>query len=339
MNQRVATLLALVTAIAALTLSLTVAITTSDDGEGNKRTEISFRVNEAAGDGAPTKTVEVPEAVVEQAQPTLEKRLRDETPALAEQVAPGQLTAAQEEAARIRATEPPLPTAGASPDFAGCVTRYVRNQSSRRGVRPQLQVLHYTVSPNRIGWADVNAIVALFDRASFAASSHFVIDGEGNCAYIVPLEAKAWTQAAANPISVSYEIINSGREAALMGGMGYAKLRAVMQQVAERTGIPLRAGRVSGCVATQTGIVQHKDFGICGGGHVDITPYSSAAVIKTVSARQAVPKAVKWKRSHAIAHAKLRTCGARRGHASGSYFCRHYRERNRKLHALLVREA
>jgi N-acetyl-anhydromuramyl-L-alanine amidase AmpD len=110
-----------------------------------------------------------------------------------------------------------LPTAGASAGFQGCATRFVRNQSGRGGIRPQWQVWHYTVSHNVPGWADVNSVVALFDRASSQASSNFVIDAEGHCAYIVPIEAKAWTQAAGNPFSISYEIVDYGNEPAYMG--------------------------------------------------------------------------------------------------------------------------
>jgi N-acetyl-anhydromuramyl-L-alanine amidase AmpD len=64
-------------------------------------------------------------------------------------------------------------------------------------------VLHYTVSPNRVGWSDVNAVVAEFANPAFQASSNYVIDGEGHCAYIVRESDKAWTQAAANPFAIS----------------------------------------------------------------------------------------------------------------------------------------
>jgi hypothetical protein len=299
---RGASLIAIFTAIAAFTISI--SIDTTDDGHGHRN--VTFKVNQARDDGRPTLQVGVPAAVVAVAAPTLEDSLKDETPPEAEQVVPGQLTAAQEAAARIRATQPPLPTAGASAGFQGCVTRFVGNQSSRRGVRPQLQVLHYTVSPNVIGWADVNAVVGLFSRFSSQASSNFVIDGEGHCAYIVPIEAKAWTQAAGNPFSVSYEIINSGRESEYLATAGYARLRDVMNQVALRTGIPMRRGAVVGCVPTRTGIVQHKDFGICGGGHVDISPFNADQVIKILST---VPCGTSCQKAHRTSDLRKRNRG------------------------------
>lgn len=288
-----ATIVALLLGVAGFTVSLVVS--TNDDGTGNKTTSVTVKVNEARGDGQPTKTLTVPApAVADATSGNPDVRMKDETPPLAEQVAPGELTAAQQEAARIKATQPPLPTAGASAGFVGCRTQFVQNQSSRHGVRPQLQVLHYTVSKNLLGWADVNAIVALFDRTSSQASSTFVIDAEGNCAYIVPVEEKAWTQAAANPYSVSYEVIDYGNESVYLQPAGYAKLRSVMEQVSARTGIPMRQAVINGCVPVKSGITDHASFGYCGGGHHDIGPFNKAVVYRTLTASQPVPKKVKW---------------------------------------------
>lgn len=288
-----ATIVALVLGVAGFAVS--VSVDSSDNGQGQTSKKYTVKVNEGAGDGAPTKTLTVPATVVEKtATAVQDKQLRDETPPLAEQVAPGELTAAQEAAARIKATQPPLPTAGASAGFIGCRTQFVQNQSSRHGVRPQLQVLHYTVSHNILGWADVNAIVAFFDRSSTQASSNFVIDAEGNCAYIVPIEEKAWTQAAANPYSVSYEVINYGNELQFMTSAGYAKLRSVMEQVSVRTGIPMRAAIVNGCVPVRSGITDHQSFGYCGGGHHDIGPFPLAKILRILTVAQPVPQKVKW---------------------------------------------
>lgn len=211
---------------------------------------------------------------------------KDETPAGAPLE---ELKQAQDQRDKIRATQPALPTAGASAGFPGCVTRFVGNQSSRNGVRPQQIWNHYTVSPNRPGWGDVWGIVAYFDRRSVGASSHFVIDAEGHCAYIVPIEAKSWTQAAANPIAISIEIINSGSEPRLMGPAGYAKLAQVHREIGRRTGIPMRRGIVRGCSSARSGIVQHLDGGTCAGGHHDITPYSIAEVVKLAASSSSGP--------------------------------------------------
>jgi hypothetical protein len=59
---------------------------------------------------------------------------------------------------------------GASDSIPGCVTRFVVNQSFR-SVTPRLFVLHTTVSPNRPGWGDVNAVVGLFNRPAFSAAT------------------------------------------------------------------------------------------------------------------------------------------------------------------------
>lgn len=204
---------------------------------------------------------------------------RDETPAGA---SVDELAAGERQQRRIRRTQPPLPTAGAAASVPGCVTRFVANQSSRNGIRPQLFVLHYTVSYNRPGWSDVNAIVAMFDRPSVSASSHFVIDAEGNCAYIVPLERKAWTQAGGNSIGVSVEVVAYGNETRYLDPAGYAKLGQVVRTVHARTGIPLRIGAVAGCGVGRAGIVDHFQGGTCWGGHHDIRPFPFSAEVSRI---------------------------------------------------------
>jgi hypothetical protein len=277
MRRYLALLVAALAVAAAVVLPLAI-----DDGEDGPST-VTVTVNDRPGDRVPEAEVTVPEPVLEQATRVTESDLRHPSP-VAQAVAPEQIQEAAEQQQRIRETQDPLPVAGASQGVRGCVTRFVRNQSSRAGVRPQQHWLHYTVSQNRPGWSDVNAIVAFFDQSSSQASSHFVIDREGNCAYTVPIERNSWTQAAANRIAVSYEIINSGSEGSFMDSAGYAKLRAVMRIVSQRTGIPMRRGRVEGCRAAVPGIVHHKDGGVCAGGHVDITPYSIDQVVKIVTA-------------------------------------------------------
>lgn len=298
-------------ALAAVAIAAIVGVVALTSGPSAPQV-ITVPVNQPGNGQAPAAapdSITVPKQAVQDTAPALEDQLRNETPPEAQKSAPSQLDDLQNTVDDVRANSPPLPTAGATAGFDGCVTRFVRNQSSRNGVRPIWQVLHYTVSPNRPGWDDVNAVVALFDRASYQASSNFVIDGEGHCAYIVPIEAKAWTQAAGNPLSISYEVINSGSEPAYMQSAGYAKLKSVMRQVSARTGIPMRKGSV---YPAKPGIVQHKDGGIAWGGHVDITPFSLDQVIKIVTAGQAVDK--KHDPLH-LAHyrnAKYLTAGERR---------------------------
>jgi hypothetical protein len=178
----------------------------------------------------------------------------------------------------------PVVTPAAAPEQAGCRSRFVQNYSSRRGVRPRLFVVHYTVSSNRPGLGDVEAIDGLFNTPSFAASSNYVLDDEAHCDYIVRESDKAWTQATFNPVSISVEIIATGREGRLTSAAGYAKLGRVISDATKRWGIPLQTGAVSGCTVTRPGIVTHQMLGSCGGGHVDISPYSLAPVIAAAKA-------------------------------------------------------
>ena len=206
---------------------------------------------------------------------------RNETPPGAP---PAVLEAARVQQDALAASDQlPIVTPDAAPSQPGCRTSLVANYSSRRGVRPRLFVPHYTASPNRPGWSDVDAIVSIFNQLSFAASSNYVIDNEGNCAYIVRESDKAWTQAAANPVSISVEVVNTGREGTYVGA-GLAKLGRVVSDATARWSIPLQRGKVAGCTVVAPGIVDHHALGACGGGHVDITPYGVDQVIQAAIA-------------------------------------------------------
>lgn len=176
----------------------------------------------------------------------------------------------------------PLGLPDAAPVQRGCRSRFVRNYSSRHGVAPRLWVPHYTVSSNRPGWSDVNAIVALFDRSAFAASSTYVMDRDGNCAYIVREGDKPWTQAFFNPLSISVEIINTGHEPPLFTPSGLRKFARVASDSARRWHIPIRRGKTSGCRLVRSGFADHNDLGACGGGHFDVTPYRVETLIAAV---------------------------------------------------------
>lgn len=229
---------------------------------------------------------------------------RDETP---EKVPAAQIEAGREQQDDLAATDQlPLVTPNAAPEQAGCTTRLVRNYSSRRGVRPRELVAHYTVSRNRPGWSDVWAIVGLFDQASFAASSNYVIDAEGNCAYIVRESDKAWTQAAFNPLAISIEFVAMGNEGGL-SKQQVAKGARVFADAARRWNIPIRRGTVTGCTASAPGIVDHATLGACGGGHHDIKPFSlqplidatrSAAGGTVTAADKVTCRKLNWWRAH-----------------------------------------
>lgn len=204
---------------------------------------------------------------------------RDETPP----GLPEPLADSQREAVEDSAGTDNLPAVAplASPEQAGCSTRLVSNFSSRGGVAPRQVWIHYTVSRNIAGTSDVNAIVNLFDRPSFQASSHYVYDFEGNCALIVRESDKAWTQAAGNPWAISFEVIAMGNETHFVQGDARAKLGRIIKQIGKRWSIPLVRGAVnSNCSPGRAGIVQHADGGACAGGHHDIQPFPLHPIIR-----------------------------------------------------------
>lgn len=291
------------------------------------------------------KTIRVPKVAVDQAARALSGKVPATVPlppedadhtGLVDETQPGTPKTALEDNAKAleqnKRTTEALPTAGASGGAPGCVTSFVRNQSSRRGVRPTVQVAHYTVSPNRPGWSDVNGIVAFFNRASSQASSHFVIDAEGHCAYIVPIEAKSWTQAGGNPWAVSYEIIATGREAVYLPPAGLRKLRSVMAWVKGRTGIPLARGRISGCSPSKAGIVQHADGGSCWGGHHDIGPFPFSSVLRAVTAGAGCSRACDLRRRNTATHKELKRRSCAPADMTRSDRCTLLHRRHRAIH-------
>lgn len=164
-------------------------------------------------------------------------------------------------------TEGPL----AAQETPGCRTAFVRNQSSRNGVTPRVIVWHQTVSREN-GTSSQNALTAYANSASSGVSWHYLIGRtQGRCTYSVPLTMKAWTQGNANPFSVGIEVEAYGDEGAYVVGDGKKKLLAVTRYIGKRYGIPMRRGAVSNCRVVRSGIVEHDDLGVCGGGHVDVT--------------------------------------------------------------------
>lgn len=233
--------------------------------------------------GTAVQTLTVPQSAVDQVKKSDvgdHTDMRNESPPAAPTSA---LEAARAQDEQLAATDQlPIVTPLAAPEQRGCVTRLVQNYSSRQGVRPRIFVLHYTVSPNRTGWSDVNAVVSEFDYVPFQASSNYVIDGEGHCAYIVRESDKAWTQAAMNPVAISVEVIDMGTERTYLAKPGLEKLAMVISDALKRWQIPLQLGAVSGGVVERAGVVDHNMLGLAGGGHHDITPFSVVAVIKAV---------------------------------------------------------
>lgn len=142
-------------------------------------------------------------------------------------------------------------------------------QSSRGGVKPRLIVLHITVSHNRPGTGDVKAIADYFGRLSTQASSHLIIDAEGNSCRCVPDSMKAWTQAAYNPQSLAIEQIEYADKPRARwlseNAKGLDETARFVAAWSVQHGIPLR-------LSTSTGVCQHRDLGAAGGGHSDCGP-------------------------------------------------------------------
>src|SRR5439155_773852 len=95
-----------------------------------------------------TQTLTVPAPVLDRAGASLDdKSMKNETPADAPK---STIENAREQQDALAASDQlPIVSPDAAPTQRGCTSNFVVNYSSRRGVRPRLFVLHYTVSPNR----------------------------------------------------------------------------------------------------------------------------------------------------------------------------------------------
>lgn len=179
----------------------------------------------------------------------------------------------------------PIVQPDAAPSQRGCSSRFVRNYSTRRGVKPRLWVAHYTVSGNLPGIADLLGLTALANRGSSKVSWTYNIDRDGNCFYTVRESDKPWTQATFNSVSIGTEFVNTGREFPFLKPAGFAKAGIVISDSTKRWGIPLRLGVVNTrtCTVTRAGIVDHHMLGPCGGGHFDIQPPFSVQSLITAA--------------------------------------------------------
>lgn len=149
-------------------------------------------------------------------------------------------------------------------------TKLSPNRSSRGGVKPRLIVLHITVSHNRPGLADIDAILDYFSRPSTRASSHIVNDAEGHDARCVRDQDKAWTQAAYNPLSLAIEQIEYSatrtRSEWLEGNAKQLENTALwIAYWSVKYGIPIER-------STSHGVCEHRELGAAGGGHSDCGP-------------------------------------------------------------------
>lgn len=259
---------AIIAVVVALAAAVGVTVTVTDDNGDGRPEVVTVKIDNADGDRAQDDTLTVPERAIEAVEKT----------------DAGDHAGEREETAEVKAPDgPPVPeeTTLASPEQPGCETRLVRNFSSRNGQSPRLWVLHYTVSANRPGRSDVDGITAFFNNSASQASSHYVIDNEGNCNLIVPEIQKSWTEGSFNPVSISVEVINTGSESSYAGTAGLDKLAHVIADSAARWKIPVQRGATSGCTVTRAGIVDHDSLA-CGNNHTDIRPFSVDEVVAAV---------------------------------------------------------
>jgi len=159
----------------------------------------------------------------------------------------------------------------------------VCNQSSRKGIKPRLIVLHSTESSDLAGLTDIRGVINWFDNPQAQASAHVVIDKDGHSGQAVRDDAKAWHCMNFNSVSLGIEQI--GRAA-----FGYAKWvtrrkqrRKVAQYIAywsKKYGIPIQRGKVSGGQVVKAGVVTHRQLKAAGGGHHDPGAYPFALTLR-----------------------------------------------------------
>ncbi len=135
------------------------------------------------------------------------------------------------------------------------------NASSRHGQRVDLLVLHETAG------AYATSVDWLRNPIS-EVSAHLVLNERGDaCAQLVPLDRKAWTQAAYNSRAVSLEL-------ATKKSQGFDSLHQL--QVAARIfawlSMTLRISARPVIAGVGAGLSRHLDLGAAGGGHTSCGP-------------------------------------------------------------------
>ncbi len=151
-------------------------------------------------------------------------------------------------------------------------TKNVRNQSARSSYPPKLIVLHSTESHDRPGAADLRSIAEWFDNPQATASSHVVVDREGNSAQLVDPHRKAWTQARYNDVSLSIEQIGWSRFSESEWLKRDSQLKTTAKWIAywsREIGVPIRRGQVSRGRVIRSGVITHAELGELGGNHGD----------------------------------------------------------------------
>lgn len=149
------------------------------------------------------------------------------------------------------------------------ITHISCNQSSRNGAKIMLLTAHTTEGPNAVGIRDLVGLGNYFDQPSTQASSHKAGDIEGNRARFVPDSRKAWTQAAYNPICLSWELIAY----ASWGPEEWKKAEPGLKAMARDFAIWCHRHDIPPRWSTTHGICEHRELGAAGGGHHDCGPH------------------------------------------------------------------
>lgn len=156
------------------------------------------------------------------------------------------------------------------------LTRLVRNNSSRNGVRPALIVIHTTEGADHPGITDLRGLGDLFDSAGAEASSTVANDREGNDARFVEDARKPWTQSADNSFCLSIEQVafakTSREDWYRQRSHQLANTAKWIAYWSERWEIPIRRGVAPAGFLVRSGVASHKQLGIPGGGHWDPGP-------------------------------------------------------------------
>lgn len=156
----------------------------------------------------------------------------------------------------------------------------VANQSSRNGLTPHLIVLHDTEGGNiPHSNRDLAGLGDWFNNPKAQASAHVGVDQDGNSGRYVDDQAKAWACVAYNSLSLNIEQIGHATDDWTAKAM-----REELEETARwlaiwnhRHGIPLTRIRDP----RKAGVLQHRDLGLPGGGHHDVSAsYPVAYVLR-----------------------------------------------------------
>lgn len=202
----------------------------------------------------------------------------------------------------------------AAPEWPGCKTRFTPVNFSSRTAPIRGFALHFTASPNRPGWADMNGLAAFSSSRAAGVSWHFLVDREGHCYYMVPVSKKAWTIGNLNSQTINVETIGTGREPGYGGTAGFRKVAAIVRRAGSIYHFPVRLGAVSNCNVTRPGVITHWMGGACSGGHVDVRPYDIAALVRQMAAVGPRPLTVAQRKA-----CSLLTFHRKRAHEIGSW--------------------